>query len=72
MPMRPLRVAWIKTKKEGVKSGCSGGYKPDKLGLSYKASKCSGIGTGDLGVLPTHETSPSRLNPTTVNAAASK
>ncbi len=32
--------------------GCSG------FGLSCKANKCSDTGTGDLGVLTTHEASP--------------
>ncbi len=42
-----------------MKSGCSGALKPDRLGLSCKANKCSDVGTGGLGVLPTsHETSP--------------
>ncbi len=44
--------------REDVKSRCSGALKPDRLGLSYKANKCSDAGTGDLSVLPTHETSP--------------
>ncbi len=35
-----------------------GALKLDRLGLSCKASKCSDAGTGDLGVLTTHETSP--------------
>ncbi len=39
-----------------VKNGCSGAVKQDKLGLSFKATKCSDAATGDL-VLPTHETS---------------
>ncbi len=46
------------------------GRKPDKLGSSCKANKYSDTGTGDLGVLPTHETSP-WLNSTRVNVAAS-
>ncbi len=54
-------VPWVKTKMEGVKSGSSGPHKPGKLGLSYKTNKCSDAGTGDLGVLPTHETSPIEL-----------
>ncbi len=29
----------------------SGVLKPGKLGLSYKANKCSDVETGDLGVL---------------------
>ncbi len=41
-----------------VKSGRSGARKPDNLGLSCKATKCSDAGTGDLGVLTTHEISP--------------
>ncbi len=43
---------------EGVNSGCSGALKPGKLGLSFKANKCSDAGTGDPGVLTTHEKSP--------------
>ncbi len=38
-----------------MKSGCSGDLKPDKLGLSCKANNCIDAGTGDLGVLTTHE-----------------
>ncbi len=38
-----------------VKSGRSGALKPGKLGLSYKANKCSDVETGDLGVLTTHQ-----------------
>ncbi len=34
--------------REGVKSNCSGAFKPNRLGLSCK------VGTGDLGVLTTH------------------
>ncbi len=41
-----------------MKSGRSGAHKPDKLGLSCNANKCSDAGTGDLGVLRTHGTSP--------------
>ncbi len=55
---RTRRVTWIKTKREDVKSGRSGALKPDRLGLSCKANKCSDTGTGDLGVLTTHETLP--------------
>ncbi len=44
----------LKSKTRGVKSGRSSGLKPGRLGLSYKANKCSDTGTGDLGVLPTH------------------
>ncbi len=58
--LRPRRVTWIKTKKEGVKSGCSSAHKPGTLGLSCKTNKCSEAVTGDLGVQPTHETSPTR------------
>ncbi len=32
--------------------------KPDKLGLTCKATKCSDAGTGDLGVLTSHDKSP--------------
>ncbi len=55
-PLRPRRVAWIKTEREGVKSGRSGALKREKLGLACKANKCSDAGTGDFGVLPTQET----------------
>ncbi len=41
-----------------MKNGCSGALKPDRLGLSFKANKCSDAETGDLGVLTTHDTSP--------------
>ncbi len=41
-----------------MKSGCSGTLKQDRLGLSFKANNCSDAGTGDLGVLTTHETIP--------------
>ncbi len=57
-PLRPRRVTWIKTKREGVKSGRSGAHKPDMLSLYCKANKCTDTGAEDLGVLPTHETSP--------------
>ncbi len=50
-----------KTKNEGVKSGCSGALKLDRLGLSCKANICNDTGTGDLGVLSTHETSPMKM-----------
>ncbi len=43
--LRPRRITWIKIKREDVKSGRSGAHKPSKLGL------------GDLGVIPTPETS---------------
>ncbi len=63
-PLRPHRVTWIKTKREGVyvKSGRSGALKPGKLGLGCEANKCSDAGTGDLGVLPTHETSSMQMS----------
>ncbi len=40
-----------------MKSGRSGALQPDRLGLIYKASKCSDAGTGDPGVLIFHEAS---------------
>ncbi len=40
-----------------MKSGSSGAFKSDRLGLSCKASKYSGAGTADLGVLSTRKTS---------------
>ncbi len=39
-----------------MKSGRPGAHEPDKLGFSCKVNECSDAGTGDLGVLPTHET----------------
>ncbi len=55
----PKQQPRLKLKRGGgVKSGRSGALKPDKLGLSCKAHNCSDAGTGDLGVLTTHETSP--------------
>ncbi len=57
-PVCPRRVTWIKTKRESVKSGCSGAIKPDRHGMCCKANKCSDAGPGDLGVLTIHETSP--------------
>ncbi len=41
-----------------MKSECSGVLKPDRLGLSCKANKCSDARTGDLGIHATHETPP--------------
>ncbi len=41
-----------------MKTGGSGALKLDKLRLSCKAKKFGDAGTGNLGVLPTHETSP--------------
>ncbi len=43
---------WFKIKRGGVKST----LKPGELGLSCKANQCNDAGTGDLGVLPTHNT----------------
>ncbi len=42
----------LKTKGEGLKSGCSGTIKPGMLDLGCKANKCIVAGTGDLGLLP--------------------
>ncbi len=56
-PLRPRRVTWVKTKREGVKSGRSSALEPGKLGMSCKANKCSDVETGELGMLPIHETS---------------
>ncbi len=41
-----------------VKSERPGAHKPDRLGLSCKANKCSDVGTGVVSVLPTLETPP--------------
>ncbi len=38
-----------------MKSGGSGALKPDRLGLSCKVNRRRDAGTGDLGVLTTHE-----------------
>ncbi len=59
-----------------VKSGLPGALEPGKLGLNCKANKCRDTGTGDLGVLATHETSRSFVlgnpgQPAWVNAALS-
>ncbi len=55
-----------------VKSGRSDALKPDRLGLSYKANKCSDIGAGDLGVLPNPESSLcNRLHNKTASASIS-
>ncbi len=52
--------------------GRSGAHKQDKLSLSCKANKYTNAGTSDLSVVPTHETTPCRVNPPRVNAAARK
>ncbi len=57
----PRSATWILTKREGVKSGRFGALKPDKLGLSCKANNCNDVGSGGLGILPTHETSPIKM-----------
>ncbi len=44
---------WMKTNRI-----VSGGQKTDKVGLSCKANNCIDAGTGNLGVLTTHETLP--------------
>ncbi len=44
-----------------VKSGCSGVPKPDRLGLSGKANKCTNARAGDHGVLTTHQTPSLKL-----------
>ncbi len=56
--MRPRRVTWIKTKREGVKNGCYGALKPDMLALSCKSDNYIDAGTRELGVRTTHEISP--------------
>ncbi len=50
-PLQSRRVAWINTKRAGVKSGRSSALKPDKLSFNSEASKRSYTGIGDLGVL---------------------
>ncbi len=58
LPTVPLSRHLVQNQKGGcAKSGRSGAHKLDKLGLSCKADKCSDTGAGDLGALPTHETS---------------
>ncbi len=54
-PTPILYVPWIITKRGGVMSGRIGALKPGKLGLSYKVYKWIDAGTGDLSVLPSHE-----------------
>ncbi len=43
-------VAWIKTEREAVKTGCSGDLTPVKHDLTCKTYKCS-----DAGVITTHD-----------------
>ncbi len=59
-PLRPHRVTWIKTKREGVWRADAPvlSNRTSKLGLSCKVNKCSDAGTADPGVLTTQETSP--------------
>ncbi len=45
-----LSVPWIKTKRVGLKSGHPRALEPDRLGLSYKANKCSDAGNGGLSM----------------------
>ncbi len=47
---------------------CSGALKPDRLGLSCKATKCSDAGTGGLSVPTTNETSPMEMTTILVNS----
>ncbi len=56
-PLRPRRVTWIQTKREGVYKLRRSQTGHAQSGLSCKAPKCSDTGTGALGVLITHETS---------------
>ncbi len=60
LPIKLLSLASPSSHLEGVKSGCSNALKPGRLGLNCKANKCTDAGTGGLGVLNTHETSPCR------------
>ncbi len=55
--LSPHCVTWIKTEREGVKNRRCGVHKTGKLDLSCKANNRSDTRTGDLGVLPTQETS---------------
>ncbi len=55
--MRPRRVTWIQTKREGVYKLRRSQTGHVQIGLSCKVSKCSDTGNGALGVLITHETS---------------
>ncbi len=41
LPIKLLYLTPSGLKREGVKSGCPGALKPDRLGLSRKANKCS-------------------------------
>ncbi len=67
--LRPHRVTGIQTKMEGVRVCEKWTLRHSQtgqaqLGLNCKASKCGDCGTGDLGVLPTHETSLMKMTPT--------
>ncbi len=52
----PSRNLDSNLKKGCVKSARCDDRKPDKFGLSCKASNCSDTCTGGLGLPPTHET----------------
>ncbi len=39
----PRRVPWTKTKRKGVKSGCSGALRPGKFGLSWRSQWIHGL-----------------------------
>ncbi len=55
-PFCPRRITWIEAKMEGVKSGRSGAFEPDQLGLNRKTNNCRDSGAEALGVMPIHET----------------
>ncbi len=54
-PLCPRRVTWIETKREDAPALSN---RVSKLGLSFKANKCSDAGAGGLGVQNTRETLP--------------
>ncbi len=68
-PLRPCRVTWIKNEREGAMNG---DHKPGELKLSCKANKYSDAGTGDLGLLHTHETSLMKITAFLTNLGTSE
>ncbi len=50
-------IPWVSVVSPGLKPNRRV-WRAVRLGLSCKATKCSDAGTGDLGVLTAHETSP--------------
>ncbi len=55
----PIKLLSLESPKGRVRRAGA----PDRLGLSYKANKCSDAGTGDLGVLTTTNETSSCFSP---------